>query len=108
MKGPSLAAATVALLFLIGGCAKRIAPGTQTPPLVIFFVNGIQLSDAATDSIWHGTAETRPTDSVRVLKSPRDLDRYGAMGRPGVVLIYLRAGTGERVPKTVQLEEAAR
>ena len=92
MKRWSSVVATVVLLFLIEGCAKRVPPEAQTPPLVIFFVDGIQLSEAAADSIWQGTAETRPTDSIRVLKSASDLDRYGATGRPGVVLIYMRAG----------------
>ena len=80
------------IFFLLVGCAPRPAPGNPAPPLVIFFVNGARLSEAGADSIWQGIDSGRETDSVRVLKGSRALSEYGAEGRPGVVLIYLREG----------------
>jgi len=89
--------ALTAALALLAGCAPQPAARDQTPPLVIFFLDGVQLSQAGTDSIWQGIDSGRKTDSVRVLKDPRTLAAYGAEGRPGVVLIFLREGTGEEV-----------
>lgn len=89
--------ALTAALALLAGCAHHPAARDQTPPLVIFFLDGVQLSEAGADSIWRGIDSGRKTDSVRVLKDPRMLAAYGAEGRPGVVLIFLRKGTGQGV-----------
>ena len=80
------------VLFLFVGCTPRPSPGNPPPPLVIFFVNGAQLTEVASDSIWEGISSARKTDSVRVLKGPRALAQYGEKGKNGVVLIYLREG----------------
>lgn len=85
----SVLALTVVFL---AGCAPSPAPVDPIPPLVIFFVDGARLSQAGADSIWHDTDLGRDADSVRVLKEPEALARYGAEGRPGVVLIYLKKG----------------
>jgi hypothetical protein len=78
----------------LAACASHPSPETPIPPLVIFFVDGMRLSEVAADSLWESTDLGRDADSVRVLKDPEALSRYGAKGRPGVVLIYLRGGEG--------------
>jgi hypothetical protein len=94
--------APFAALALLAGCAPHPTARDQVPPLVIFFLDGVQLSQAGADSIWQGIDSGRETDSVRVLKDPKVLAEYGAEGRPGVVLIFLRKGMGGDGPLPIR------
>lgn len=82
----------LALTFTLSACASHAPPESGTPPLVVFFVDGVRLSQEAADALWDRTDLGRDADSVCVLKDPASLNRYGAKGRPGVVLVYLRGG----------------
>ena len=89
-RGLGLRSVLAFTVLLLAGCAPEPAPQIPTPPLVIFFVDGVRLSQAAADSIWQVTDRLGDADSVRVLKDPQALAEYGAEGRPGVVLVYLK------------------
>jgi hypothetical protein len=83
------------------GCGGQDAPGLRAHRVggdhspCALPVPGVSrfLPEAGADSIWQGIDSGRKTDSVRVLKDPQLLAAYGAEGRPGVVLIFLREGT---------------
>jgi hypothetical protein len=89
---------SVLMIAGFAACASNAAPEAATPPLVIFFVDGERLSQAEADALWGSTDLGRDADSVRVLKDSEALSRYGAEGRPGVVLIFLKGGREARFP----------